>query len=377
MVKQNNVYKQAYNKALRLLENGGNLPSEPELGAGLGVSRTTVRAILSRMQECGLIDWDKRRKLVLRAPVKSDFFPEDETDSLTQIIERSFMRKLLAEGAAAGMQINELELAREIGVGTSSVREFLIRFSRFGLIEKRPNSHWVLKGFTRDFALELTEIREIFELRSAQAFVWLPPASSAWQELDALEAEHRAILADVGQPVSRVFGTRRATAPVDPRRLAQPFHRRLLRRDRDDISLPLPVEQGTGEDTQQDGAEEHLAYIAALKSGDAGARRQGLPRAPQIGARDAVAVDPGRLSGLPGNKRPTGPISNLDPRRVAFRTRSGARQAKSHVQSVRNASELPGDQRCPAGQHDLLAASRSSQPAKKDRLVDRARHRVN
>jgi DNA-binding GntR family transcriptional regulator len=44
------------------------------------------------------------------------------------------------------MQINELELAREIGVGTSSVREFLIRFSRFGLIEKRPNSHWVLKA---------------------------------------------------------------------------------------------------------------------------------------------------------------------------------------------------------------------------------------
>ena len=42
-----------------------------------------------------------------------------------------------------------------------------IRFSRFGLIEKRPNSHWVLKGFTRDFALELTEVREMFELRSA------------------------------------------------------------------------------------------------------------------------------------------------------------------------------------------------------------------
>jgi DNA-binding GntR family transcriptional regulator len=74
-----------------------------------------------------------------------------------------------------GMQINELELAREIGTGTTSVREFLIRFSRFGLIEKRPNSHWILKGFTREFALELAEVREMFELHSAAEFGRLPP----------------------------------------------------------------------------------------------------------------------------------------------------------------------------------------------------------
>jgi DNA-binding GntR family transcriptional regulator len=270
MVKQNNVYKQAYNKALRLLENGGNLPSEPELGAGLGVSRTTVRAILSRMQECGLIDWDKRRKLVLRAPVKSDYFPEDETDSLTQIIERSFMRKLLAEGAAAGMQINELELAREIGVGTSSVREFLIRFSRFGLIEKRPNSHWILKGFTRDFALELTEIREIFELRSAQAFVWLPPASSAWQELDALEAEHRAILADVDNRY-------REFSELDERlhRLIHDASRNRFIVDFYDVIAMIfhyhyQWNKAQEKTRNKMALKEHLAYIAALKSGDAG-----------------------------------------------------------------------------------------------------------
>ncbi|WP_299507349.1 hypothetical protein [uncultured Roseobacter sp.] len=31
-------------------------------------------------------------------------------------------------------------------------REFLIRFSRFGLIEKTANHHWVLNGFTRESA---------------------------------------------------------------------------------------------------------------------------------------------------------------------------------------------------------------------------------
>lgn len=33
----------------------------------------------------------------------------------------------------------ESELAREAGASTVSVREFLIGFSRFGLIEKKPN----------------------------------------------------------------------------------------------------------------------------------------------------------------------------------------------------------------------------------------------
>ena len=149
------------------------------------------------MEETGLIAWNKRAKTVLRAPKPDDFFPEEETDTLAQIIERSFMRRLLAGGAEAGMQINELELAREIGVGTTSVREFLIRFSRFGLIEKRRNSHWVLKGFTRAFALELTEIREMFELRSAAAFAALPEDSSVWADLDRLEDEHRQLAQEI------------------------------------------------------------------------------------------------------------------------------------------------------------------------------------
>ena len=56
------------------------------------------------------------------------------------------MRRLLAEKVEPGTLITEAELAREAGVGITSVREFLIRFGRFGLIEKRPNSRWLLQG---------------------------------------------------------------------------------------------------------------------------------------------------------------------------------------------------------------------------------------
>ncbi|MDH4413287.1 MAG: GntR family transcriptional regulator [Rhizobium sp.] len=197
MAKQNTVFKDAYNRTLKLIEETDTLPSEPELGGLLSVSRTTVRAVLTRLGEVGLIAWDKRSKTVLRRPLQSDYFPDEETNSLSDIIERSFMRRILAGGAQPGMQINELELAREIGIGTTSVREFLIRFSRFGLIEKRPNSHWVLKGFTREFALELTEVREMFELRSAASFVHLAEEHPAWVELKAVEAQHHALLADI------------------------------------------------------------------------------------------------------------------------------------------------------------------------------------
>lgn len=269
MVKQNNVYKQAYNQALALLQRGGNLPSEPELGTALGISRTTVRSILSRMREQGLIEWDKRRKLVLRSPKPADYFPEAETDALADIIERSFMRKLLVDGAQAGMQINELELAREIGVGTSSVREFLIRFSRFGLIEKRRNSHWVLKGFTRNFALELADIRELFEVKSANAFLSLARGDDAWERLDAMEQEHQALLAEID------------TRYQDFSELDERFHRlihgassnRFIVDFYDVIAMIFHYhyQWNKGGETVRNkvAVQEHLAYIAALKSGDA------------------------------------------------------------------------------------------------------------
>ncbi len=297
MAKNNNVYKHAYNRCLSLLGETENLPSEPELGTALGVSRTTVRAILTRLAQQGLIAWNKREKTVLRAPSADDFFPEEETDSLSEIIERSFMRRLLDGGAAAGMQINELEMAREIGVGTTSVREFLIRFSRFGLIEKRRNSHRVLKGFTRSFALELADIREMFELRSASAFAALSPDDPVWTQLDRLEEEHRALSRDI------------ATRYAEFSELDERFHRLIHRASHnrfivdfyDVIAMIFHYHYQWNKSGQRERAEtavrEHLAYIAALKSHDPArvdaACRQHLASARQTLLKSIPVNDPG------------------------------------------------------------------------------------
>lgn len=194
MSKSDSVFKDAYNQSLALLQEGGVLPSEATLARRLGVSRTTVRSILDAQAASGLIVWERRLKQVLRAPCADDYFPAEETDPVSALVERAFMRRLLSLDAEPGAQFAEADIAREVGVSTSAVREFLIRFSRFGLIEKRRNRHWVLKGFTGAFALDLFEVREMFELRSARAFVHLPPDHPAWTALDAIEAEHRALL---------------------------------------------------------------------------------------------------------------------------------------------------------------------------------------
>jgi len=89
-----------------------------------------------------------------------------------------------------GASINELELARQFGVATNVIREFLIRFSRFGLIEKRPNTGWLFKGVTEDFALELFEIWVIFELRSSHLFSQQPDNSPLWAKLAAIKMAH-------------------------------------------------------------------------------------------------------------------------------------------------------------------------------------------
>lgn len=265
MTKPNTLFKEAYNASLAMLEAAATLPSEAELGQQLNISRTTVRMVLRTLADSGLIDWNGQAKTVLRRPAPEDFFPSSETDSISDLVERSFMQRILSSDMKPGDRISEIDLAREIGVSTSTVREFLIRFSRYGLIEKQRNRHWTLKGFTQDFALELFEVREMFELRSARAFVRLPAEHPAWPALDAIASEHRAMLADIDRGY-------RAFSPLDER-----FHRLIHASSRnrfiiefyDVIALVFHHHyqwNKTDEKARNRTAlEEHLAYIEALQ----------------------------------------------------------------------------------------------------------------
>jgi DNA-binding GntR family transcriptional regulator len=199
-VKSDTVFKQAFNQTLDLLSatgTGAALPSENALSADLGVSRTTVRKVLFQLAKRGYIAGQGRNRVVASAVPDGAHFPHTETIATAQQVEVHFMEWMLRGQAQPGTQINELELARVFGVGTTGIREFLNRFRRFGLIVKRPNAGWVFMGFTREFAMELFEIREMFELRSARAMAQLPDNAAIWHRLRTIEQQHRDLLNEI------------------------------------------------------------------------------------------------------------------------------------------------------------------------------------
>jgi DNA-binding GntR family transcriptional regulator len=199
-MKTDAVFKRAFNDGLGLiagLRDGEALPTENELCARLRVSRTTVRKMISALEARGVVGGSGRQRFVRSASAALQRFPEAETVPMSEQVEKHFMEWMLRDNTRPGTSINELELARQFGVATTVIREFLNRFQRFGLIEKRPNAGWVFKGFTSSFALELFEIREMFELRSAMAFANLPEDALHWQKLDALREQHVALLRDI------------------------------------------------------------------------------------------------------------------------------------------------------------------------------------
>jgi DNA-binding GntR family transcriptional regulator len=202
-MKPDTVFKRAFNDVLDLIsklgEGGEPLPSENSLSARLGVSRTTLRKILAALVDRGVVTGSGGQRFVHPDRQVLQRFPEAETVPMSAQVEKRFMEWMLRDDTRPGTSINELELARQFGVATTGIREFLNRFQRFGLIEKRPNAGWVFKGFTADFALELFEIREMFELRSAIAFAALPPSSPLWERLESLREEHVRLLREIDQ----------------------------------------------------------------------------------------------------------------------------------------------------------------------------------
>jgi DNA-binding GntR family transcriptional regulator len=268
-MKQDTVFKRAFNRALDLvsaLPPGEPLPSESRFGRDLAVSRTTVRKVLVALDERGVIEGFGTEAGVRVAQHRAvERFPESETISKSQLLERAFMDWIVRDNAQPGMTISESELARRFGVGTSGIREFLNRFEHYGLIEKRPNAGWLFKGFTSGFALELFEIREIFEVRSAAAFGALTKASPNWKKLAALRDEHLALLADIDNRYHDFSDLdsrfHRLINSAAPNRFVDDFY--------DIISLIFHYHyQWNKRDERQRNEvaiREHLTYIAALE----------------------------------------------------------------------------------------------------------------
>ena len=168
------------------------------LAKKLNVSRTTIRTAITEIESKGLITINGSEKSVIRAPAEDDFFDtSNSVSSKEEIIEKYFLDLINHGKLLPGGKFSELELAKSSGCNTITVREFLIKFSRFGLIEKKPRAKWKMVKFDAKFALELVEFRRILEMSSITKLMATPAEDNVWKELAELLDRHIEVLADV------------------------------------------------------------------------------------------------------------------------------------------------------------------------------------
>lgn len=198
MAKPPTIFKRSTNALLRHIDAslapGERLPSEERMAAITEGSRTAVRSSLVYLVGQGLLSGQKERRL-LRKPQPQDYFEEAELKTGGQRIEEVLLERIYSKDLAPGSDFSEAELARAAAASTISVREFLIGFSRFGLIERKPQGGWRLRAFDSGFATELEEVRRMFELAAVERVVALAPASPVYARIAELIARHEALAA--------------------------------------------------------------------------------------------------------------------------------------------------------------------------------------
>lgn len=190
------VFKRAYNEHLTILASGEwtVLGPERQVAARFSASRTTVRKCRAALVDAGILGEDNA---MLRLPAAGDYFHATETTSAALLVEREFLKWILQSDSRPGQVINASRLAREFGTSTTTVREFLQSFQHFGLLERQSGGGWVLRGMTVEFANELSDIREIFEIKSVLRFAQIPSGAEYWERLREIRAQHVALLATI------------------------------------------------------------------------------------------------------------------------------------------------------------------------------------
>ncbi|NDW04844.1 GntR family transcriptional regulator [Jiella pacifica] len=197
MARSDTRFREAYNRLLdycATLDPNAAIPAESRLGEIANVSRTVVRRCLSRMEDKGLITWDGREKRLLRAPTDRDRIVLPDQAGTSENLEQRFLEWILKFDVPANMTLSVAELSRNFGVPQHELKEFLAGLSRFGLVTRRKQGGWMLLGFTKSFAVELSDFRTVLELNAISHAVEAPVDHPFWTRLEESRAAHLALL---------------------------------------------------------------------------------------------------------------------------------------------------------------------------------------
>lgn len=176
------------------------LPSQSALAEMYNISRTTVRHILSHLSECGVLTQVGSDYVIARKPDNDDGFTctYGSIAEQTRVFEHAFFAMLNQRQLRAGETFSELQLARAAGVSPVVVREYLLKFGRYNLIQSEKRGQWSMKQFDQSWAEQLFELREMLETHALQHFLNLPDDDPRWLEAKTLLERHRTLRDSIG-----------------------------------------------------------------------------------------------------------------------------------------------------------------------------------
>lgn len=169
MSNPSNLVKKTVNSLLSFIAKANQIPmimpTEVSLSEAMAVSRSTLLQAYDILIERNIVRVESRSKLVLRRPLELDYFDDvSEVDSKTQQVENFILEKFSKNELKPGDRFSELQIAKELGANTITVREVLLKISGTGLIGKSPRKKWEVIDLTPETMTQVTNYRQLLEL---------------------------------------------------------------------------------------------------------------------------------------------------------------------------------------------------------------------
>ncbi|NRA85880.1 MAG: GntR family transcriptional regulator [Rhizobiales bacterium] len=202
MARTDAVFRNSFNGLIKIcnkLKVNDKLDPESTLATKLDVSRTVIRSVLQAFVKLNIIKISGRTKTLIRMPNKNDLLTiQERTISLGQL-ETDFLNWLLHFDVPPNTILNVTKVSKQFSVAPHTLQEFFSGLSRFGLIERRAKGGWILRGFTKNFAIELSDFRVVLEINAIRHLIKLPENHPIWSQLGELKNKHNDLLRNIDQ----------------------------------------------------------------------------------------------------------------------------------------------------------------------------------
>ncbi len=193
---------------------------------------------------------------------------------LAKLAYEALRDSILSGHLAPGDIVNEMALAKELGISRTPVREALLELSSQGLVDILPRKGVRIKYFTERDVKEVCEIRELIELAVVEELARKEPGRSFKRLQGALEQQREALKnGDMVEflKADRLFHLA-LTNLADNRRLPK-----ILENLRDLIQV-MGKEALTRQGRVGEVLEEHLDIVACIKQGKMREAKEAMQR---------------------------------------------------------------------------------------------------